>query len=446
MDNHLAHFLILEENKGNNSIMNDYTLEIKNMGILAKAAAKFLRTRTTEEKNAYLKEIASQLSLAKADIIASNSMDVADARSSGLKEALVERLTLTEKRFDEMIDGLLQVVSLKDPVGDVDGMWINDAGLNIGARRVPLGVVAMIYESRPNVTIDASALCIKTGNAVILKGGSDALMTNKALMKAVDKATEVCGFPEGAIQLVRTTDRDFTKQLLSAKQYIDCVIPRGGAGLIQFVADHSKVPMIETGTGNCHIYVDADYEVDQAVQIIENAKIQRPGACNAVETVLLNEDNAEALLKALVPAMSQSGVELALCDKSLAIGARIGLDLSKCKPASEYDWETEYLDFKLAVKTVTDIDEAIAHIDKYSSGHSEAILTHHYDHAQRFLDHVDSSTVYVNASTRFTDGGEFGFGAEIGISTQKLHARGPMGLRALTTVKYVVYGNGQTRK
>lgn len=425
--------------------MTDYTLEIKQMGILAKEAAKFLRTQSTDVKNSFLKEIATQLNLAKADIIASNGMDVADARGSGLKEALVERLTLTEKRFDEMIDGLLQVVSLKDPVGEVDGMWINDAGLQIGARRVPLGVVAMIYESRPNVTIDASALCIKTGNAVILKGGSDALMTNKALMKAVEKAVQVCGFPEGVIQLVRTTDRDFTKQLLAAKPYIDCVIPRGGAGLIQFVSDHSKVPMIETGTGNCHIFVDADYEVDQATQIILNAKVQRPGACNAVETVLLHEDHAREMLSALIPALTESGVELALCEKSMTLGKALGLDLSGCKPATEYDWETEYLDFKLAIKAVSSIEDAIAHIDAYSSGHSEAILTHHYDHAQKFLDHVDSSTVYVNASTRFTDGGEFGFGAEIGISTQKLHARGPMGLRALTTVKYVVYGNGQTR-
>ncbi|HAS72511.1 MAG TPA: glutamate-5-semialdehyde dehydrogenase [Clostridiales bacterium UBA8960] len=425
--------------------MTDYTLEIKKMGTQAKEAARFLRTRSTVEKNQLLLEIAKQLNAAKSDIIASNGMDVADARSSGLKEALIERLTLTEKRFEEMVEGLVQVVSLKDPVGEVDGMWLNDSGLQIGARRVPLGVIAMIYESRPNVTIDATALCIKTGNAVILKGGSDALMTNKALMKAVDIAIETCGFPKGSVQLVATTDRDFTKQLLAAKPYIDCVIPRGGAGLIQFVSDHSKVPMIETGTGNCHIYVDSDYDVNKAIEIIKNAKVQRPGACNAVETVLINIENANAVLKQLIETLTEAGVELALCDKSFEIANSLSLDLSSCKLAADYDWETEYLDFKLAVKTVSTLEDAIAHIDAYSSGHSEAILTNHYDHAQKFLDYVDSSTVYVNASTRFTDGGQFGFGAEIGISTQKLHARGPMGLVALTTIKYVVYGNGQIR-
>lgn len=425
--------------------MTDYTIEIKQMGIRAREAARFLRTRSSSEKNQLLIEIAKQLNISKSDIIASNGMDVADARSSGLKEALIERLTLTENRFEEMVDGLLQVVTLKDPVGEMDGLWLNDAGLQIGARRVPLGVIAMIYESRPNVTIDATALCIKTGNAVILKGGSDALMTNKALMRAVDKAVELCKFPSGSIQLIGTTDRDFTKQLLAAKSYIDCVIPRGGAGLIQFVSDHSKVPMIETGTGNCHIYVDFDYDVSKAIEIIKNAKVQRPGACNSVETVLININNANAVLKELIEALTLSGVDLALCEKSLEIASHLSLDLSRCSPASEYDWVTEYLDYKLAVKTVNTIEEAIEHIDAYSSGHSEAILTNHYDHAQKFLDHIDSSTVYVNASTRFTDGGQFGFGAEIGISTQKLHARGPMGLEALTTIKYIVYGNGQIR-
>lgn len=425
--------------------MQDYTLEIKEMGIRAKEAARSLRTLSANEKNNLLHRIYEQLCLAKEDILSANTVDVADARSGGVKEALVERLTLNERRFEEMLDGLNQIIQLKDPVGEIESMWINDAGLSIGAKRVPLGVVAMIYESRPNVTVDATALCLKTGNAVILKGGSDALLTNKSILSAIDQAIMLCDLPLGTVQLVKTTDREFTKQLLCAKQYIDCVIPRGGAGLIQFVSDHSKIPMIETGTGNCHIYVDFDYDEEKAIDIIENAKVQRPGACNAVETVLVHEAIAQTFLPKLVTYLNEKKVTLALCARSHEIASSAS-DLSKdWYLATELDWETEYLDYKLAVKIVSDIEEAIGHIEKYSTGHSEAILTNQYDHAQYFLNHVDSSTVYVNASTRFTDGGQFGFGAEIGISTQKLHARGPMGLKALTTIKYIVYGNGQIR-
>lgn len=425
--------------------MQDYSLEIQQMGIKAKEAARFLRIKSTKEKNDLLSEIATQLSKAKGDIISANSADVADARANGLKESMIERLQLTESRFDEMIDGLLQVVTLSDPIGEVDKMWVNEAGLTIGAKRVPLGVVAMIYESRPNVTIDASALCLKTGNAVILKGGSDALLTNQSLLKAILTALEICKFPEGCVQLVGTTDRDFTKQLLTAKRYIDCVIPRGGAGLIQFVSENSRIPMIETGIGICHIFVDSDYDVTQAVAIIKNAKIQRPGACNAVETVLVHASNAPVILKALINEMADCGVSLALCERSHQEAILLELDMHHCSLATEEDWMKEYLDYKLAVKIVDSIDEAIDHIETYSSGHSEAILTESYDHAQQFLNNVDSAAVYVNASTRFTDGGQFGFGAEIGISTQKLHARGPMGLIALTTTKYIVYGSGQIR-
>jgi len=426
--------------------MQDYSIEIRQMGIKAKEAARFLRTRSTKEKNDLLTEIAAQLKKAKGDIISANSADVADAQANGLKASMIERLQLTESRFDEMIDGLLQVVTLADPIGDVDKMWINEAGLSIGSRRVPLGVIAMIYESRPNVTIDASALCLKTGNSVLLKGGSDALLTNQSLLQAITNALDICGFPEGSVQLVGTTDRDFTKQLLTAKQYIDCVIPRGGAGLIQFVSENSRIPMIETGIGNCHIFVDSDYDVSQAIAIIKNAKIQRPGACNAVETVLIHVANAPAVLKTLIPEMANCGVSLALCEKSHREATLFGLEMAHCSLATEEDWLKEYLDYKLAVKIVDTIDEAIDHIEAYSSGHSEAILTESYDHAQHFLNNVDSAAVYVNASTRFTDGGQFGFGAEIGISTQKLHARGPMGLIALTTIKYIVYGSGQIRK
>ncbi len=425
--------------------MQDYSLEIKQMGIKAKEAARYLRTRTTKEKNDLLTEIATQLSNAKGDIISANSADVADARANGLKESMIERLQLTENRFDEMIEGLLQVVSLADPIGGIDKMWLNDAGLTIGTKRVPLGVIAMIYESRPNVTIDASALCLKTGNAVILKGGSDAFLTNQSLLNAIVNALQICGFPEGSVQLVGTTDRDFTKQLLTAKQYIDCVIPRGGAGLIQFVSENSRIPMIETGIGNCHIYVDSDYDVSKAIAIIKNAKIQRPGACNAVETVLIHSANAPDVLEALINEMAECGVSLALCERSQHEATLLGLDTRHCSLATEEDWMKEYLDYKLAVKIVDTIESAVDHIETYSSGHSEAILTESYDLAQYFLNNVDSAAVYVNASTRFTDGNQFGFGAEIGISTQKLHARGPMGLFALTTTKYIVYGNGQIR-
>lgn len=425
--------------------MQDYSIKIKQMGIKAKEAARYLRTKSTKEKNDLLTEIATQLKKSKSDIISANSADVADARANGLKESMIERLQLTETRFDEMIVGLLQVVTLSDPIGDIDKMWVNEAGLTIGAKRVPLGVIAMIYESRPNVTIDASALCLKTGNAVLLKGGSDALLTNQALLSAIVNALEVCSFPEGCVQLVDTTDRDFTKQLLTAKQYIDCVIPRGGAGLIQFVSENSRIPMIETGIGNCHIFVDADYDVTQAVVIIKNAKVQRPGACNAVETVLIHQGNAQKVLKALVSEMAACGVSLALCDRSYREATLQGLEMTHCSLATEADWIKEYLDYKLAVKIVDTLEAALDHIETYSSGHSEAILTESYDHAQHFLNHVDSAAVYVNASTRFTDGGQFGFGAEIGISTQKLHARGPMGLMALTTTKYIVYGSGQIR-
>lgn len=425
--------------------MIDYSSAIMEMGINAKQAARFLRIRTSAEKNALLMEIANQLELSKLEIIAANSTDVADARQSGLKESLVERLTLTESRFNEMVDGLRQVVSLKDPVGEVDGMWLNEASLQIGAKRVPLGVIAMIYESRPNVTVDATALCLKTGNAVILKGGSDALQTNEALLKAIENALVKCEWPLGSVQLVKTTDRDFTKQLLSAKSYLDCVIPRGGEGLIQFVASHSKVPMIETGTGNCHIFVDESYAVSEAISILLNAKVQRPGACNAVETVLIHENIAGVLLPELLESLKTNGVFTALCSRSYALAQSNELDLSQSTLATEDDWRTEYLDYKLAVKIVSTLEDAINHIDQYSTGHSEAILTEDYANAQAFLDQVDSAAVYVNASTRFTDGGQFGFGAEIGISTQKLHARGPMGLKALTTIKYIVYGSGQIR-
>ncbi|MBE0449479.1 MAG: glutamate-5-semialdehyde dehydrogenase [Clostridia bacterium] len=416
---------------------------IEQMGQNAKTASRKLRMLETVQKNKLLGVMAETLEKHKSAILAANQMDLDAASKMGLKEALLERLELNEKKFVDMVIGLRQVMELKDPVGEIDSMHINQDGLEIGSKRVPLGVIGIIYESRPNVTIDAAALCLKTGNAVILKGGSDALLTNQAIMASVKEALSDQNLPEGCVQLVESTDRSLVKDLLEATNYVDCIIPRGGAGLIKFVVDNAKVPIIETGAGNCHIYVDDDYEIGGALDIITNAKVQRPGACNAVETVLVHRGIAETFVPQLVKHMTEQKVSLFLCQNALELLDEIPASVLL---ATEEDWRTEYLDFKLAVRIVYSLDEALDHIDEYSTGHSEAILTHNYENARKFLSAVDSSAVYVNASTRFTDGSQFGFGAEIGISTQKLHARGPMGLRALTSSKYVIYGNGQIRK
>ena len=416
---------------------------IDQMGQNAKIASRKLRMLETVQKNRLLGVMAVTLQKHKSTILAANQQDLEAARAMGLKEALLERLELNEKKFSDMVTGLKQVMELDDPVGEIDSMHINQDGLEIGSKRVPLGVIGIIYESRPNVTIDAAALCLKTGNAVILKGGSDALLTNQAIMTSVKEALIDQELPEGCVQLVESTDRNLVKELLEATKYVDCIIPRGGAGLIKFVVENAKVPVIETGAGNCHIYVDEGYEIDAALEIITNAKVQRPGACNAVETVLIQKNASKALVPELVKHLTEQNVSLFLCQNALdlldVIPASVNL-------ATDLDWSTEYLDFKLAVRIVDTLEDALNHIDEYSTGHSEAILTHNYENARMFLAAVDSSAVYVNASTRFTDGSQFGFGAEIGISTQKLHARGPMGLRALTSSKYVIYGDGQIRK
>ncbi len=416
---------------------------IDQMGQNAKIASRKLRMLETVQKNKLLGVMAETLEKHKSSILAANQLDLDAARVMGLKEALLERLELNEKKFGDMVTGLKQVMELEDPVGEIDSMHINQDGLEIGSKRVPLGVIGIIYESRPNVTIDAAALCLKTGNAVILKGGSDALLTNQAIMASVKEALIDQKLPEGCVQLVESTDRSLVKELLEATKYVDCIIPRGGAGLIKFVVENAKVPVIETGAGNCHIYVDEGYEIDAALSIITNAKVQRPGACNAVETVLIQKNAAKALVPKLVKHLVKQNVSLFLCQNALNL---LDERPNSVSLASEDDWKTEYLDFKLAVRIVDTLEDALNHIDEYSTGHSEAILTHNYENARLFLAAVDSSAVYVNASTRFTDGSQFGFGAEIGISTQKLHARGPMGLRALTSSKYVIYGNGQIRK
>lgn len=416
---------------------------IRSIGQKAKKASDHFKHLSSHQKNQLLAEMMKALIANQEEIIEANKIDVKTAQSKGVSDALVERLTLSPRRFNEMVEGIAQVIQLKDPVGHIEDMWLNDEGMQIGKKSVPIGVIGMIYESRPNVTIDAATLCLKTGNVVILKGGSDALMTNMALVKAICPVFQLFDLPTDCVQLVESTDRNVVKELLTCTKYIDCIIPRGGAGLIEFVVQNAKVPVIETGAGNCHIFVDASYDINQAISIIDNAKIQRPGACNAVETVLLHEQIAPGLLPDLVKFLTDKSVELYLCPQALLM---LNTPNHLVFPANENDWSTEYLDYKLAIKIVKNMNEAIDHINTYSTGHSEAILTHHYDHAQTFLDKVDSAAVYVNASTRFTDGSAFGFGAEIGISTQKLHARGPMGLNALTSNKYVIYGNGNIRK
>ena len=356
-----------------------------------------------------------------------------------MQEGLLDRLKLTRERIGQMAEGLRQLVNLEDPIGEVISMKKRPNGLLIGQKRVPLGVVGIIYEARPNVTADAFGLCFKTGNAVILKGGKDAIHSNTAIVRLIQKAVEECGIPGTAIQLIEDTSRETTKAFMKLNRYVDVLIPRGGAGLIRSVVENSTIPVIETGTGNCHIYVDETADLEMAVSIIFNAKTQRIGVCNACESLVVHESVVDQLLPMLKKRLDEKQVELRGDE-------RVQGAVSGIVPATEEDWGKEYLDYILSVKTVSSLDEAIEHINRYNTGHSEAIITHDYFHAQRFLEEVDAAAVYVNASTRFTDGYEFGFGAEIGISTQKLHARGPMGLLALTTTKYIIYGDGQIRK
>lgn len=372
-------------------------------------------------------------------IIQANKSDVEAAIQNGKPKAFIDRLTLNQKRIKDMADGIRVVKSLPDPVGETVAMWRRPNGLVIGQRRVPLGVIGIIYESRPNVTADAAGLCLKAGNAVILRGGSEAIQSNKAIVRVLAQAAYEAGIPEGAIQLIENTDRDSARQLMRLNGLVDVLIPRGGAGLIKAVVEEATVPVIQTGVGNCHVYVDGECDQDMAVKIVVNAKTQRPGVCNAAETLLVDKSIANEFLPKVVKALREKGVEIRGCEETLKI-------VSDAVPATPEDWDTEYLDYILAVKVVNGIDEAICHIQQHGTGHSEAIVTSNYFKAQKFLDEVDAAAVYVNASTRFTDGFEFGFGAEIGISTQKLHARGPMGLKELTTVKYVIYGNGQIRE
>ena len=382
--------------------------------------------------------MAEELIKAKEEIIKANEIDRQNAIKKGITDALLDRLSLDDSRIEAMAQGLLDIVKLQDPVGEVTNMWQMPNGLQIGQKRVPIGVLGIIYESRPNVTSDAAGLCLKSGNAVILRGASDAINSNKAVAKALVAGIKRSGLPQECVQLLEDTSRETAREMMRLNDYIDVLIPRGGAGLIKSVVQNATVPVIETGTGNCHIFVDETADLEMAKAIVLNAKVQRPGVCNAAEKLLVHESIANEFLPTIVKALRENGVEVRGCDKAQAI-------VDDIKVIEEPEWHQEYLDLIIAVKVVKDVDEAIKHINKYNTGHSESIVTESYKNSQKFLQRVDAAAVYVNASTRFTDGGEFGFGGEIGISTQKLHARGPMGLKELTTSKYIIFGDGQIR-
>ncbi|MFA6309089.1 MAG: glutamate-5-semialdehyde dehydrogenase [Clostridia bacterium] len=412
--------------------------DLNQIGMKAKEASRKLMSTSTADKNNGLKKTADYLIKNSDKILAANKIDVENAKKKGITAAMVDRLSLDGKRIAGMADALLQVAALADPVGEVISMWKRPNGLIIGQKRVPIGVIGMIYEARPNVTTDATALCLKSGNAVILRGGSEAINSNKAIVEVMKKALIDSGIADGAVQLVEDTSRETAAKMMKLNEYIDVLIPRGGAGLINSVVENSTVPVIRTGTGNCHIYVDGDADLDMGEKIIINAKTSRPAVCNAAETLLVDKAIAGKFLPNALKALIDLKVEIRGCEETRKIYSGI-------KAATEEDWGTEYNDYILAVKVVDGIDEAIEHINKYSTSHSETIVTNNYTKSQRFLEEIDSAAVYVNASTRFTDGGEFGLGAEIGISNQKLHARGPVGLKELTTIKYIIYGNGQIR-
>ena len=405
----------------------------------AKEAKYKVALLSTDVKNNAILAVADALEENSHMLIEANSIDMENGKNKGLSVGLLDRLKLDESRIKGMADGLRQVVSLDDPIGKIAEEWNRPNGLKISKRLVPIGVVGVIYEARPNVTADVFGLCFKTGNSVVLKGGSDALESNKAIVKVIKDALVRENVPVDAITLIEDTTRESTNQLMRMNEYLDVLIPRGGAGLIRTVVENSSVPVIETGSGNCHIYVDYNADIDMAIDIIINAKTQRIGVCNACESLVVHEKIADELLPRLNKALKEHSVKVYADDKAQAL-------MDDAEAATEKDFATEYLDYMISVKTVSSVEEAILHINKYNTGHSEAIITKDDINAEKFLDGIDAACVYVNASTRFTDGFEFGFGAEIGISTQKLHARGPMGLLALTSYKYTIHGNGQVRQ
>lgn len=405
----------------------------------AKDAAQKLISISTDVKDRALEAVAEALVARTDEIIAANKLDLENAEANGVRKAMLDRLTLTPERIKGIAEGVRQVRALKDPIGEVINMQTRPNGLQIGKKRVPMGVIAIIYEARPNVTVDAAVLCLKTSNASILRGGKEAIKSNTMLMKIMQDAAYGAGIPEGALNIIEDTSRETATQLMKMNGYVDMLIPRGGKGLIKSVVENATVPVVETAAGNCHVYVDGDADLDMALKIVMNAKVQRPSVCNAAETLLIDKSIACEFVPIVFKELQAVGVEIRACAECKKHYSENVSD------ASEEDWETEYNDYIIAVKLVDGIDEAIAHINKYNTKHSEAIITESYTKSQKFLNEVDAAAVYVNASTRFTDGFEFGFGAEIGISTQKMHARGPMGLEALTSVKYIILGNGQIR-
>ena len=413
--------------------------ELLEMGKKAKQASIILSTLPTPVKNNVLLKSADALIEGIDKILLANQKDVEAAKKAGVRSAFIDRLTLTRERILSMAEGLRQVASFDDPVGEVTFMKTLDNGLIIGQKRVAMGVIGIIFEARPNVTADAFGLCLKAGSAVILRGGKEAIGSNKIIVELFQQTLQKQGLPKECVQIVKDTNRETANEMMRLNGYLDVLIPRGGAGLIRNVVENSTVPVIQTGIGNCHIYVDESADLQKAANIVINAKTQRPGVCNACESLLVHKNIAEKFMPEIGKALQSKNVEIR-GDK-----ATINL-IEGAIPATEQDWATEYEDFIISAKVVENIDEAIEHIRKYTTGHSEAIVTENYTNAQRFLNEIDAAAVYVNASTRFTDGGQFGFGAEIGISTQKLHARGPMGLKELTTTKYIIYGNGQIRQ
>ena len=413
---------------------------LETQGLAARHAERVLAVAGTAQKNRALEAMARALKERESAILAENQKDLAAARESGMRASLLDRLALSPQRIDGIVEGVRQVAALPDPIGCVTRMEKRPNGLVIGKRRVPLGVIGIIYEARPNVTVDAAALCLKSGNAVILRGGKEAFRSNKAFVAVMRDALEAAGLPRDCVALVEDTSRASAQELMGLTGYLDVLIPRGGAGLIRTVVENARVPVIETGVGVCHVYVDGEADLDMGARILYNAKTSRPSVCNAAECLLVHAQVAEAFLPKAKALLDQKNVELRGCPRTCAI---LGEGV---QPACEADWDTEFGDYILAVKVVKDAGEAIDFINAHGSGHSEAIVTNNYFTAQRFLDQVDAAAVYVNASTRFTDGFEFGLGAEIGISTQKMHARGPMGLEELTSSKYIVYGTGQVRE
>ncbi len=412
----------------------------------AKSVAGAIGILDTNTKNQVLENVAKALVANSAYILQENEKDLENGRKNNMPEGLLDRLALSETRIEQMAEGLSQVAGLEDPIGEVISTKIRPNGLSVGKKRVPLGVVGIIYEARPNVTADAFGLCFKTGNVVILKGGSDAIYSNIAIVSVIQKTLKEMNLPEAAVSLIEDTSRETAAQFMKMNEYVDVLIPRGGAGLIRAVVQQATIPVIETGTGNCHIFVDESADFEMAANIIMNAKTQRIGVCNACESLVIHEKIVDAFMPLLAEKLQTKNVEMHADEKTLqAAEKNAAVRKELIKPATEEDWGIEYLDYVISAKTVSSIDEAIAHINRYNTGHSEAIVTKDYDNADKFLNEVDAACVYVNASTRFTDGFEFGFGAEIGISTQKLHARGPMGLEALTSTKYVIRGNGQIR-